>query len=115
MSPAEQEQVTVGTSATLAGVEQPASDNDSSRHVSLLMALPLNGSCAVDRWVPAAPPWQSTAASPQTVTGHHAGYCYRAVVALTDSTAATTEWQSGTMLVDPASRKEPSPARIRTS
>ncbi len=103
ISPADQDQVTVGTSATLAWVEQPASGTTiSSRLVSLLMALPFNGSCAVDRWVPASPAWQSTAASPQTVKGLRAGYCYRAVVALTDSTAATTEWQSGTMLVDPA-------------
>jgi hypothetical protein len=103
ISPADQDQVTVGTSATLAWVEQPASGTTiSSRLVSLLMALPRNGSCVVDRWVPASPAWQSTAASPQTVKGLRAGYCYRAVVALTDSTAATTEWQSGTMLVDPA-------------
>jgi hypothetical protein len=103
MSPAAQDQVTVGTSATLAWVEQPASGTTiSSRLVSLLMALPRNASCAVDRWVPASPAWQSTAASPQTVTGLRAGYCYRAVVALTDSTGATTQWQSGTMLVAPA-------------
>jgi hypothetical protein len=103
LSPPNQEQVTVGTSATVVWAEQPAAGTTiSSRLVSLLMALPFNGSCAVDRWVPASPAWQSTAASPQTVTGLHSGYCYRAVVALTDSTTATTEWQSGTMLVDPA-------------
>ena len=103
LSPAEQDQVTAGSSATLQWVEQPAAGTTiASRHVSLLMALPRNGSCVVDRWVTASPGWQSSAASPQTVTGLRSGFCYRAVVALTDSTAVTTQWQSGTMLVDPA-------------
>ena len=102
--PADQAQVTVGTSATLTWAEQPAAGTTvASRHVSLLMALPRNAGCAVDRWVPiASPGWEATAASPQTVTGLRPGRCYRAVVALTDSTAVTTQWQSGTMLVDAA-------------
>jgi len=103
-SPANQAQVTVGTSATLSWAEQPtAGTTIASRHESLLMALPLNGSCAVDRWVTiASPGWQATAASPQTVTGLRPGFCYRAVVALTDSNNVTTQWQSGTMRVDAA-------------
>ena len=102
-SPPLQAAVTVGPSATVAWAEQPAAGTTiTSRVVSLLMALPLNGSCAVDRWVTASPAWQATAASPQAVTGLRPGFCYRVVVALTDSTNATTHWQSGTMLVDPA-------------
>jgi hypothetical protein len=102
-SPAVQAQVTVGSSATLAWAEQPAAGTTvASRVVSLLMALPRNGSCAVDRWVTASPAWQATAASPQTVTGLRSGLCYRAVVALSSSDGITTEWQSGTMMVDPA-------------
>ena len=103
-SPANQAQVTVGTSVTLSWAEQLAAGTTiASRHESMLMALPLHGSCAVDRWVTiASPGWQATAASPQTVTGLRPGFCYRAVVALTDSTNVTTQWQSGTMLVDAA-------------
>jgi hypothetical protein len=88
-SPANQAQVTVGTSATLRWAEQPAAGTTiASRHESLLMALPLNGSCAVDRWVTRLAGLAATAASPQTVTGLRPGFCYRAVVALTDSTAS---------------------------
>jgi hypothetical protein len=102
-SPPEQVQVTVGASATVTWAEQPtAGTTIASRLVSLLMASPRNGGCAVDRWVTASPGWQATAASPQTVTGLRTGYCYRTVVALTDSGNVTTQWQSGTMLVDPA-------------
>ena len=102
-SPAEQVQVTAGVTATIAWAEAPAGGTTiTARLASLLMALPRNGSCAVDRWVPAAPSWQASAASPQTVSGLRSGYCYRAVVALTDSASATTMWQSGTMLVAPA-------------
>jgi hypothetical protein len=102
-SPAAQAQITVGTSATLNWSEQlTAGTTITNRLVSLLMALPRNGSCAVDRWVPASPAWHSTAASPQTVTGLRPGLCYRTVVTLTDSNGVTTNWQSGTMLADPA-------------
>jgi hypothetical protein len=102
-SPAAQAQSTVGTSATLSWSEQlTAGTTITNRHVSLLMALPLNGSCTVDRWLPASPPWQATGASPQTVTGLRPGLCYRAIVTLTDSSGVTTSWQGGTMLVDPA-------------
>ncbi len=103
ISPPEQSTVTVGTSAKLSWVELPASGTTIvSRHVSLLMGIPLNGSCAVDRWVPAASPWQSGNPSLATVTGLVPGRCYRVVVTLTDSAAATTNWQSGYMYVDPA-------------
>jgi hypothetical protein len=106
VSPADGAQVTAGASATLTWAEQlTAGTTIASRNVSLLMALPRNGSCAVDRWVTASPGWQATGASPQTVTGLRTGYCYRAVVALTDSSAVTTQWRSGTMLVDPAAPK----------
>jgi hypothetical protein len=102
LTPADQNQVTAGATATVTWAEAPAAGRAvSSRLVSLLMALPRNGSCAVDRWVTASPSWQSTGASPQTATGLRAGYCYRFVVALTDSTT-TTHWQSGTILDDPA-------------
>ncbi|MGD0019614.1 MAG: SpoIID/LytB domain-containing protein [Candidatus Limnocylindrales bacterium] len=103
-SPAEQAQVTVGASATLSWTEQlTAGTTITNRLVSLLMALPRNGSCAVDRWVPiTASGWRSTAASPQTLTGLRPGRCYRAVVVLTDSVPVTTQWRSGTMLVDSA-------------
>jgi hypothetical protein len=102
LSPPEQAQVTAGSSAVVSWVEQAAVGTTvTGRLVSLLMAIPRSGSCAVDRWVTATG-WQSTGSSPQTVTGLRTGYCYRAVVALTDSTGTTTRWQSGTMLVDPA-------------
>jgi hypothetical protein len=102
LSPSEQAQVTAGSSAVVSWAEQPALGTTvTGRLVSLLMAIPRNGSCAVDRWVTATG-WQSTGSSPQTVSGLRTGYCYRAVVALTDSTGTTTRWQSGTMLVDPA-------------
>jgi hypothetical protein len=103
MTPAAQGQVTVGTSATVSWVEETtAGTTVTDRALSLLMALPINGRCTVDRWVPAAPSWQSTGGSPQTVTGLRAGYCYRLVVQLTDSSSVRTLSQSGTMLVDPA-------------
>ncbi|MGD0861385.1 MAG: SpoIID/LytB domain-containing protein [Candidatus Limnocylindrales bacterium] len=102
-SPAVQSQVTVGSSATVAWTEElTAGTTITARNVTLMMALPQNGSCAVDRWLPGSPAWQSTGASPQTVTGLKTGYCYRFVVALTDSTNVTTRTLSGPMLVDPA-------------
>jgi hypothetical protein len=103
ISPAEQTQSTFGSSATVSWAEVPAAGTTiAARLVSLVMALPLNGSCVVDRWVTASPSWQSTGASPQTVTGLRTGFCYRAMVRLTDSVGATTSWLSGTFMVDPA-------------
>jgi hypothetical protein len=103
-APADQAQVTVGATAALTWQEQPAAGTTvTSRHESLVMAIPRNGGCAVDRWMTvSASGWQSTGASPQAISGLRTGYCYRAVVTLTDSTAVTTQWLSGTMLVDPA-------------
>ena len=71
-----------------------------SRLVTLQMSQPINDVCRSDRWLPSIPPWQSTEASPQTVTGLKGGYCYRFVVKLTDS-AGTKYSQSGTFRVDP--------------
>ncbi len=102
LSPPPQGQMTVGTSATISWTEQPAAGTTiSERQASLLMAAPRNGSCAVDRWVPASPAWQSTEASPQTISGLLPGYCYRLILSLTDSAAATTLTESGSMLVAP--------------
>jgi hypothetical protein len=104
LTPGDGGQVTVDTSASIAWVEQPAAGTTvTSRRVALMMGLPRNGSCPVERWVPAG--WQSTGASPQTLTELRTGLCYRAVIELTDSTGATTNWQSGTWLVDPAAPK----------
>jgi hypothetical protein len=106
ITPGDQAQLTADTSATIVWREEPAAGTTiTSRQVSLVMGLPRNGSCVVDRWVPALPPWQSTGASPQTATGLVPGLCYRALVQLTDSAGATTNWSSGTMYVDPAAPK----------
>lgn len=103
LTPAAQGQVTVGASATVSWAEETTDGTTvTDRALALLMALPINGKCTVDRWVPASPSWQSTGGSPQTVTGLRAGYCYRLVVQLTDSNSVRTLSQSGTMLVDPA-------------
>jgi hypothetical protein len=102
LSPPMQGQGTVGATATISWSEEPAAGKTiAARQVSLLMATPRNGSCSVDRWLPASPAWQSTDASPQTVTGLIAGACYRVVVELVDSDGATSLIQSGAMLSDP--------------
>jgi hypothetical protein len=101
--PAAQSQVTARTSASVSWVEETTGGTTvTHRALSLLMALPINGKCTVDRWVPASPSWQSTGGSPQAITGLKAGYCYRLVLQLTDSNSVKTLSQSGTMLVDPA-------------
>jgi hypothetical protein len=103
LTPAAQSQVTVGASATVSWAEETTDGTTvTNRTLSLLMALPINRKCSVDRWVPASPSWQSTGSSPQTITGLRAGYCYRLVVQLTDSNSVRTLSQSGTMLVDPS-------------
>jgi hypothetical protein len=104
LSPPVATQATAAASATISWDEEPAAGATiASRLVTLTMALPRNGSCSVDRWVTVSPGgWRSTGPSPQTVTGLRTGFCYRAVVILTDSLGATTRWLSGTVLVDPA-------------
>jgi hypothetical protein len=103
ISPPDSWAVTVGSSATIAWAEDPADGTTiASRKVSLVMALPRNGSCNVDRWVAASPAWGSTSASPQTATGLKSGVCYKALLKLTDSNGATASRTSGTMYVDPA-------------
>jgi Stage II sporulation protein len=95
--------VTSTGSATVAWTEEPADGTTIvSRHVALQMAAAINGSCIVDRWLPASPAWSSTDASPQTASGLRPGFCYRFVVGLTDSTARTTYTASTTMSVDTA-------------
>jgi hypothetical protein len=94
--------VTSTGSATASWTEEVADGTSiTSRRISLQMALPINGSCSVDRWLPASPPWTSTGASPQTVSGLKPGYCYRFVVGLTDSTAKTTSTPSSIVRADP--------------
>jgi hypothetical protein len=101
--PAAQSQVTVGTSAPIAWVEDLAVGTTiAARSTTLTMSLPKNGWCTSDRWLPASPPWQSSDASVQTVSGLRPGYCYRVLVQLTDSAGVTTRAFSGPMLVDPA-------------
>ena len=93
--------VTAGASATASWTEEVATGSSvASRKVTLQMAAPINGSCAVDRWLPASPPWTSTDPSPQTATGLKSGFCYRFVVALTDSAASTTYTASSTILAN---------------
>jgi len=102
LSPPPQGQASVGTSATIVWTEELASGTTiTDRQLMLQMAAPRNGSCLVDRWLPALPAWQSTDPSPQTVSGLLPGYCYRAILTLTDSAASTTMTLSGSMLVDP--------------
>jgi hypothetical protein len=94
--------VTSTGSATAVWTEEVADGTTiTSRRISLQMALPINGSCSVDRWLPASPAWTSTGPSPQTVSGLKTGYCYRFVVGLTDSTAKTTYTPSSIVWVDP--------------
>jgi hypothetical protein len=101
-SPAVGSQTTSGSSATVAWTEELAGGTTiASRSVALMMAQPKNGSCSVDRWLPAATPWQSTGASPQTVSGLLPGLCYRFMLTLTDSAATTTRTLSGPMLAGP--------------
>lgn len=101
-SPGSSELLTTGSSATAAWTEEPAAGTTVvSRSLALQMAAPVNGGCSVDRWLPASPPWTSTGASPQTVTGLQTGYCYRFVIGLTDSAASTTYTVSSLMKVDP--------------
>jgi hypothetical protein len=100
-SPGFGETLTATSSATAAWTEETAAGTSiNSRSVTLQMAAPINGSCAVDRWLPSSPPWTSTGASPQTATGLKSGYCYRFVVGLTSSAASTTHTASSTMLAD---------------
>jgi hypothetical protein len=102
-SPGFGETVTATSSATAAWTEETAAGSSiTARTVALQMAAPIAGSCVVERWLPASPPWTTTGTSPQTVSGLKAGYCYRFVVGLTNSLAATTRVASGPMLVDPA-------------
>jgi hypothetical protein len=102
LSPAEGGSATASASATVNWVESLASGTTiTDRLVSLQMAAPRSGSCLVDRWVPASPAWQSTGAAPQTIEGLLPGYCYRAVLKLTDSAGSTTYTPSGTWMVDP--------------
>ncbi|MFI5259998.1 MAG: SpoIID/LytB domain-containing protein [Candidatus Limnocylindrales bacterium] len=101
-SPGSGEPLTAGSSATAAWSEEPAAGTTVvARNIALQMAAPINGSCSVDRWLPASPPWTSTGASPQTVADLKTGYCYRFVVGLSDSAASTTYAASSTMMVDP--------------
>lgn len=101
-SPGNSEPLTAGSSAAAAWSEEPAAGTTVvARNIALQMAAAINGNCAVDRWLPASPPWTSTDASPQTVSGLRTGYCYRFVVGLTDSAASTTYTVSSTMKVDP--------------
>ena len=102
-SPAVQSQVNAGSSAKVAWTEElTAGTTISARSLSLLMARPSFGSCEVDRWLPASPAWRSTGASPQTLTGLKAGYCYRLSLALADSAGVLTQTLSGPMLAGPA-------------
>jgi hypothetical protein len=102
LSPPEQAQLTTGTSVTASWAEAAAAGRTiTSRSLSLALAQPINGSCSVDRWLPAAPAWHSTGVSPQTVTGLQPGLCYRFLLQLTDSNGTTTSSRSGTMLIDP--------------
>ena len=102
LSPPLQGQTTVGDSATVHWAEQLGSGTTlAERQVSLLMAAPRNGSCTVDRWLPASPAWQSTQPSPQTIAGLVPGYCYRLLLRLVDSAGGTTVSQSGPMIVSP--------------
>ena len=101
-SPGDFSQTTAGSSLTASWVEGPASSATiTARKLSLTMAAPVNGSCDVERWVATATSWKATGASPQTATGLHAGFCYRFVLTLTDSTGKTTRSESGTVLADP--------------
>jgi hypothetical protein len=94
--------VTSTGSATAAWSEEVTDGTTiASRSVALQMAAPINGSCVVDRWLPASPAWTSTGASPQTASGLKSGYCYRFVVGLTDSAAHKSYAASSTMTVDP--------------
>ena len=102
LSPGSAEPLTALSSATASWTEEPgAGTSIASRSLALQMAAPIDGSCAVDRWLPASPPWTSTGASPQTATGLKTGYCYRFVVGLTDSASNTAYAVTGTLKVDP--------------
>lgn len=100
LSPPAAEQVMIGNSVTASWLEMPTSEGSiTSRQITLEMSKPINWSCRSDRWIPAIPPWQSTEASPQTVTGLRDWYCYRFVLKLTEGTTSTFQ-QSGAFIVD---------------
>jgi len=102
LSPPVQGQGTVGATATVAWTEEPAAGKTiAERQVSLQMAVPRNGSCSVDRWLPSSPAWESTGASPQTISDLVPGYCYRVVVQLIDSDGTSTLTQSAAALANP--------------
>jgi hypothetical protein len=102
-SPGFGETLTGTGSATASWNEETAAGTTiTGRSVALEMAAPINGGCVGERWLPASPAWVSTGASPQTVTGLKSGYCYRFVVGLTNSAAATTHVASSAMLADTA-------------
>ena len=102
LSPPDLLQVTSGLSATASWSEDAtAGATITSRALSLMVAQPINGSCAVDRWLPVTPAWRSGDASPQVATGLQPGLCYRFALRLTDSNGVTRSSLSGTMLVDP--------------
>ncbi len=111
LSPPDLLQVTVGGTAVASWAEETtAGATITGRSISLMLAQPINGSCSVDRWLPASPPWTPADNSPQTATGLQAGLCYRFSLHLTDSNGATRSSLSGTMLVDP-----PAPSAAFTS
>jgi hypothetical protein len=94
-------QVTSTGSATATWTEETAGTTTvTARRLSLQTALPVNGSCNVDRWLPASPTWASTGTSPQTASGLKDGYCYRFVLSLTDSASATAYSISSTFRAD---------------
>jgi len=102
LSPPDLLQVTAGVSATASWAEETTTGATiTARSLSLMLAQPVNGSCNVDRWLPATPGWRSPNGSPQTATGLHPGLCYRFALRLTDSNGVTKSSISGTMLVDP--------------
>lgn len=102
LSPPDLLQVTAGVSATANWSEETtAGATITARSLSLMLAQPINGSCNVDRWLPATPGWRSLALSPQTATGLQPGLCYRFALRLTDSNGTVKSSLSGTLLVDP--------------
>ena len=103
LTPGFGQQTTAGSSVAATWTEETSgSTTVTSRNLALQMAAPINGGCGGDRWLPSTAGWSSTGASPQTANGLQAGYCYRFVVGLTDSTAATAYSISGAVIPDPS-------------
>ncbi len=94
-------QTTIGTSGTVTWVEDTVGGATvASRQLTLVRAKAASGTCPQTDWLPVPATWSNGGASPQTLSGLQAGYCYRVYAQITDSSGRSSIGRSGSMLVD---------------